>query len=365
MEIKKKNETKIILKQWVQVFIIIIVLGLMAFSLWAIVKSLKPETADGKKLYSYNYTNDLSYKVYIKQNKFYTQPYMEMNKQYISSLIDHIDVTTKYSFQSTEDIQYTYMYEIEAKAKGVFAESDDRANEVWSKTYQIAPKDTQTGTGRTINIDKTVSIDYNQYNAIMSDFRNTFGLSIEAEVDVTFKITITGGLPGQEQTLKETANNVLQIPLLKSTVQIKPSFQNSGKNTVTAAAKSNQEINLPMLIFAVSLLLFTIYMFIIFTRKLIKVTKKSEYVIRLNKILKDYGDIIAESGNLPDLSQYDVVSIKHFQDIIDIEEELHSPIICSEIREDLETWFIIIYDKTAYRYILKYEVFGKIINDER
>ena len=130
---KKKNENTIILKQWVQVFILIFVLILMAFSIWAIVKSVKPETTGDKELYSYNYTNDLSYKVYIKQNKFYTQPYMEMNKQYIASLIDHIDVTTKYNFQSTEDLQYTYDYEIIATAKGIFAESDQKANEVWSK----------------------------------------------------------------------------------------------------------------------------------------------------------------------------------------------------------------------------------------
>ena len=365
MKVKKKNENKVILKQWVQVFILIVVLLLMGFSIWTIVRSVKPTTTEGKELYSYNYTNDLSYRVYIKQNKFYTQPYMEMNKQYIASLIDHIDATIKYGFQSTEDLQYSYSYEVVATTKGVFAESDDRASEVWSKVYQILPKDTQTGTGKTINLEKTVSIDYNQYNAIMTDFRNTFGLSIDAEVNVAFKVTVTGGLPGQEQTLKEENTSTLQIPLLKSTIQMKPNFENSGKNKIVSSAKEKTDINLPLLIFGVALLLFTIYMFVVFSRKLVKVTKKSEYILQLNKLLKEYGDIIAESDNLPDLSQYDVVAIKHFQDLVDIEEELHSPIICCEIREDLETWFIIIYDRTVYRYVLKYEDFGKIINKER
>ena len=338
---KKKDENKIILKQWVQVFIIIIVLGLMALSIWAIVKSLKPEAVDGKKLYSYNYTSDLNYKVYIKQNKFYTQPYMEMNKQYIASLIDHVDVTTKYNFQSTEDLQYTYTYEIVATAKGIFAESDQKPTEVWSKAYQLLPQETQTGTGKNIDVEKTITVDYNSYNDILVDFRNSFGLSVDAEVDVAFKITITGGLPGQEPTLKETKNIVLVMPLLKP--------------------KKNKEKNLPLLVFGIALFIFTLYMFVVFGKKLLKATKKSEYILQLNKILKEYADIIAESDNLPDLSQYDIVSIKHFQDMIDIEEELHSPIICNEVREDLETWFIVIYDKTAYRYILKYEDFGKII----
>ena len=201
---------------------------------------------------------------------------------------------------------------------------------------------------------------YNKYNEILSDFRNSFGLSIDAAVDMDFKVTVTGGLPGQEQTLKETNIVELQIPLLKTTVQMKPVFENNGKNTITAKSETNAEKNIPLLVFGLALLLFAIYMFITFARKLIKTTKKSEYVLQLNKILKEYGDIIAESDNLPDLAKYDVVTIKHFQDIVDIEEELHSPIICNEVREDLETWFLIIYDKTAYRYILKYEDFGKL-----
>ena len=364
MEIKRKSEKRIILKQWVQVFILIFVLLLMVFSLWAIVKSVKPKVSSAKELYSYSYVNDMNYKVYIKQNKFYTQPYMEMNKQYIASLIDHIDVTTKYTFKSDEDLQYTYDLVVVATAKGIFAESDSKVSEVWSKEYQIIPEETKTGTGNTISIEKTVTVDYNRYNSIMTDFRNTFGLSIDAEVDLAFKIIVTGGLPGQEHTLNENINNILQIPLLKSTIMLKPNFENSGRNTIVADDKSSSKTNFPLLIFGIALLLFALYMFIGFARKLIKTTKKSEYVLKLNKILKEYGDIIAESDNLPDLSQYDVVAIKHLQDLIDIEEELHSPIICNEIRDDLETWFIILYDKTAYRYILRYEDFGRIINNE-
>ena len=80
----------------------------------------------------------------------------------------------------------------------------------------------------------------------------------------------------------------------------------------------------------------------------------------LNKILKEYGDIIAEADNMPDLTKYDVVNIKQFNDLVDIEEELHSPIICNEIREDLESWFLIFHNETAYRFILKYEDFNHL-----
>jgi len=360
---KKKDEKKVILKQWVQVFIIIIVLIVMGLAIWAIVKSVSHEDTQGQELYSYDYNNNVNYKVYIKPNKFYNMPYLGMNKQYIAALIDKIELNTKYNFESTQDIEYTCTYEMVANAKGIFADAEGGGVEVWSKSYQLIPSETKTGTGKAINIDKTVNIDYNEYNQILNDFKNEFGLSMEGRVDISFKLTLTGGLPGQEKTLQESSSMSLPIPLLKSTIQIKPDYTSNGKKTIYAPVKENNEINLPLLIFGIALLLFTLFMFKIFAGKLLKATKKSEYVLQLNKILKEYADIIAESDNLPDLSKYDVVSIKQFNDLVDIEEELHSPIICNEVREDLETWFIIIYDKTAYRFVLKYEDFGHIINN--
>ena len=94
--------------------------------------------------------------------------------------------------------------------------------------------------------------------------------------------------------------------------------------------------------------------------QLITTTKKSEYVMTLNKILKEYSDIIAKAENIPNLTQYDVIHIKDFADLVDIEEELHSPIIYNEIREDLECWFMIFNDKTAYKFILRYEDFARL-----
>ena len=360
-----KNESKVILKQWVQVFMGILVLIALIFSIFLIYKSVKRDSGPSQELYAYSYNSNMNYKVYIKQNQFFNAPYMGMNKQYIASLIDRIEVNAKYNLETTKDVEYTYKYEVIATAKGIYAEADGKANDVWSKVYQIAPVETKTGTGKAINIDKTVNLDYNTYNKILTDFRNEFGLSIDGRVDLAFKIEVTGGLPGKSTTLNESNVMGLQIPLLKSTVQLKPEYVNSGRQVVTTDASETKGINIPLLAFGVLLLLFSLVMLKAVASKLLTATKKSEYILQLNKILKEYGDIVAESENLPDLTKYDVVAIKQFNDLVDIEEELHSPIICTEIREDLESWFIIIYGHTAYRYILKYENFGKIINNGR
>lgn len=359
----KKDENKIILKQWIQVFIILLILVMMAFGLWAVIKSVSHDESQGKELYKYNYTSNMDYKVYLKQNEFYTSPYMGMNKQYIASLIDHIDVNMKYNLISTEELDYNYTTELVATARGIYSESDGNGNEIWSKSYPLAQNDNKSFSGKNIDISKTVAIDYNQYNKIMNDFRTKFGLSVDARVDVALKINVTGSLRGTDKnTLEESNTMTLQIPLLKPTVQLKPDYVNSGTKTVYAKNNDTNGVNVPLLLAGIILLVIGAFMFRKYAIKLLNITKKSEYIIRLNKIFKEYGDVVAETGNLPDLSKYDVVSIKHFNDLVDIEEELHSPIISTEIREDLETWFMIFYNNTAYRYILKYEDFGKIIN---
>ena len=110
---KLKNGNKLILKQWVQVFLLIIVILVMIFSIWTITKSISGGNKQSEGLYSYNYNSNLNYRVVLKDNSFFTTKTLGMNKQYIASLIDRIEVDTKYSFQSSKALDYTYSYDIE------------------------------------------------------------------------------------------------------------------------------------------------------------------------------------------------------------------------------------------------------------
>ena len=88
-------------------------------------------------------------------------------------------------------------------------------------------------------------------------------------------------------------------------------------------------------------------------KSLLVVTRKSEYVLALNKILKEYADIIAETHNMPDLDKYDVINVKNFNDLVDVEEELHSPILYFDVKENTESVFVILNNNTAYKFTLR------------
>lgn len=365
---KKKNENKIILKQWVRVFLLIIIIAVMVTSVISIVRTLNPEVITKKKLYSYNYNADMNYRVYLRPNNFYTSPYMGMNKQYIASLIDHIELDAKYNFKSTEDLDYKYTYSVVATARGLYEDGEGKDVDVWSKEYPLVNAESNSGTGKEIGISKTINIDYNSYNQVLTSFREQFGLSVDARVDVAVKINVNGGVKGSGvNTLEENQTMTLQIPLLVQTVKINPDFVNSGGDTIYSSVEPAKQINIPLLAGSSILLVVSFAAFIAVVKSLLVVTRKSEYVLAINKIFKEYADVIAETHNMPDLNQYDVVNIKNFADMVDIEEELHSPIIYFEIEENAKCVFLILHEKTAYRFLMReldFRHFGNDKNDK-
>ncbi len=351
---RQKNETEIILKQWVRVVLLIVVIAVMIASIVSIVKGLNPAQAGQEELYSYNYNSNLNYKVYLKDNSFFTTPYIGMNKQYITSLIDHINVDANYTFQSTEDLDYSYNYEIVATARGLYQNTDGKDVEIWSKAYPVVNQANQSGSGKTFSINKNIDLNYEQYNQIMTDFRNQYGLSIDARVDLSMNINITAGLKGQtEKGLKETNTMTLEIPLLQQTINIKPNYVNHGSNTIYKDASTEKEINIPLVAVGAVVLVIALIVFKVLVKSLLAVTRKSEYVLALNKILKEYGDIIAETHNMPDIDKYDIINVKNFNDLVDVEEELHSPILYFEVRENYESIFLIISNNTLYKFTLR------------
>jgi hypothetical protein len=52
---------------------------------------------------TFNETSNIDYKVYLKDNKFFEDSYLEANKQYIASLIDYISAKFNYKLNLSEN----------------------------------------------------------------------------------------------------------------------------------------------------------------------------------------------------------------------------------------------------------------------
>lgn len=77
-------------------------------------------------------------------------------------------------------------------------------------------------------------------------------------------------------------------------------------------------------------------------------SKKAQ--VKVSKILKKYRDIIVELENKPNFEIKNVVDVKDFEELIDVEEEIRVPILFFEDEEKFV--FIIIGDNVIYRKII-------------
>jgi hypothetical protein len=65
-----------------------------------------------KKTYKVHYSekSNIDYKVYLKENSFYSEKYLGKNKKYIASLIKNIDTDFDYTFKVDDNLDLKYSY---------------------------------------------------------------------------------------------------------------------------------------------------------------------------------------------------------------------------------------------------------------
>ena len=59
--------------------------------------------------------SNIDYKVYLKENNFYENEYLEKDKVYVASLIDKILIDFKYDFDIEKENDLAFKYDVIAK----------------------------------------------------------------------------------------------------------------------------------------------------------------------------------------------------------------------------------------------------------
>lgn len=292
-------------------------------------------------LVSYKTDSAVDYKVYIFQNNFITDEYMSKDKTYITNLVDKIDLTLNYNMSSTDKIDQNTKYDIVAT---VIVKHDTSGKVLWSENNSlISDKAISEYTDKSISIAESVSIPYNEYNNKIKQFNAQFNIPVTAYVDVNLIV-------------KDASNNNIgstgvSMDLAEDTFVVKENSTGSNVNDVTEEVKPNERI---IIIEGIIIALSGIYLvYQVYLAVNSSPLKKNYYSQAVYKILKNYGDIVAEIVKPIDLSHLKVIDVKNFDQMLDIEEEIRIPILFFETVKREEGWFVIITNDMAYRFILK------------
>ena len=349
----KRKILSLIIK-FVVTYIFIIVLGFVSYYYIFLGTSNKEKIA-----ISYNSNSDVTYKVYLKKNNFFTEPYLEMDRTYIASLIDHIDALFVYNMDYSSLVSGEYSYYIKATIMANKSNSTrGNSTNYWEKSYNLTePETIKIDSQKSFIVSKSISVNYQEYSDLLAQFRKEYGLSIDGFLQL--EMVINSKVNGNEMAkdvVVESADQ-LTIPLTEQAIELSiEKNTDSDSGVVSDIIKLTDKKYTVFLIVGIVLAAVDALMLIVmFIVVVMVINSKSLYVKELKKIKATYDSILVNVNKVPDLSDLNVIHVDSFQELIDAHSEVRMPINFVEEEHDTRSVFVLINDKIACFYVLEDE----------
>jgi len=339
------------------VIIIVFILALSFFMIYA--------QRNKAQYVSYDETSNIDYKVKYNENEFFDENYLSADREYIASLINSIDADFNYKISlEDKDVEYKYTYRIEAN---VTVKDKDSKNLFYDKTEVLLKEQEEITTLKEVNINENIVIDYNQYNDIIKRFVSVYDLeNAESTLNINMYVSVIGSCEDFIENQEKERVITLSIPLTEDTMAIDfvDNIVNSSNNVMQC--NSVHSSNFLLLLIGIILSIVDFGLIIAVIRYEIKTrTAETIYEKELKKILNNYGSSIQMLGSEFDFSDYQLLKIDNFSDILEISDKLRQPILMKENKEKSGAYFVIPSNtKLLYVYRLKVSDIEKEINEK-
>lgn len=350
-----KNTKTVIKHKPKKIAVATLAIMLLAISFLLLSSSLNINVIQTKAIFSYNETSQLDYNVSLKKNNYFEQQVLPSGQQYITSIIDNVNMDYKYNFSATHNFSGVYSYKIYARVSADYNLDNNTSKQVWTKDYTIVEEKQKTIANQSFfSISENVSLNYDKYNKIINNFKRDYMLAINAKVDVIMDISVNTDYNGKQ--VKDSARLLTSIPLAEQTIEINKEYKATDNGNITTKNVIKRFNNIFTFILGIIVGLFGIIILIIqFIIILMDEKRQTSYIKKLKKYLHDYEDIIATSKEAPKTKGLNVIEVVKFEDIVNAQDDLRVPIIFCETKKNQEGKFYLISQDCAYCYTLSEE----------
>ena len=310
----------------------------------------------------YTETSSIDYNVDLIPNEFYTTSRLDENVDAIASLIDRINITFNYNMNFTEQIDYLYSYKIIANLE---LKEKNKTNLIYSNRQEAINVQQVPGNSPTLNIAEEINLVYGDYNNQINRLIDQYKLdNTESQLILMMQINVVNKATG-EKINKDTNVMTLTIPLDTKTVEIAANERVKDYTGEIIIAKDRIENSKKYLYYAGTLLAVGV-IFVYLLMKYISKTRSAEkmYEIELKKILFDYKSYVQKITEPINVAGYQIVKIESFNDLLQMREEVQSPILMYTEKNELKTVFMMIKDKMLFVYILSSKLIRKKLIEE-
>ena len=344
---KKDSIRKTEIKNLLLMVIVSSMIGLAALTFYL--------TRDKAKYITYSENSNVDYKVYLKENEFYKEEYLDKSddegKGFVASLIESISANFKYQLKFSEDVNYKYSYRITVEAD---VEDSKNDNNIYHFSEDLITKQLAVGSGD-MNIDEVLSINYEQYNNIASRFKDIYDLTnTNAVLNVYLYVNVQDIDKSNTAALKEKKVSSLTIPLTEKTVSIDIA-NNVIRNTNNRIEITKAEDPTWILVISLFYLLIAfVYAFYLIIYSQRTKTAQMIYDKEIKSIMNNYDSYIQRINGTYDIGTSQVLKIESFNDMLEIRDTLKQPILMLENEQKDGTFFIIpATNSLIYTYALR------------
>ena len=344
VDIENINESKIYLGFNVRFFLLFILF--IIFSVISCLLMMMSFSIINEKRIDYQEKSNIDYRVYLKENEFYDEEYLEKDMVYVSSLIQKIETDFEYNFSITDNSNINFDYDIIGK---LLITDVNNSKIFFEKDYVLLDgKSKQINDGRDINIKETIKINYGYYNDLANRYRQQYGVNSQSYFIVNMNVNKIS----LDDVLKLNNNSVMsvKIPLSQNEVNIRIDSNELNNNSNVVSESVFKITNIINIVFSI---LTGIIAIILFRYVFALIPRSSKYDKFLGKILKEYDRFIVETTTPPDDKNLKVVKVHKFVELLDVRDNLSQPIKYYSITEHQKGVFYINYGEEIYIYMLK------------
>lgn len=298
----------------------------------------------------YDESASLKYKVYLNNNSYYNKEYLDEGMQYISGIINTVEITYDYNIKYSDKVNSTLINDVNANVKIVDVTNNEKV--IYEKNESLKSDKKDKTNVDTLSSSESITIDYQKYNNFANEFKSKYGISADCKLIITFT-TSQKNSNDLIANFNRSKSMVVEIPLSEQMITIgKTPDAHEKSNYFTTSAKtfSNQMMFIAALVaFGLSILLVVLSIYFYIKRR----NLTSLFDREIEKILKQYDAYITESTGSVSLKA-DVIYVRNFKELLDVRNNIEKAIIYNKVNDN-EARFIILDDAQEYCYKVKRE----------
>lgn len=340
---KIRKLSDILGKKTIITCLILLIVALVITTIWLIIGAAEESQ---EKHIVYTESSSIDYKVYLKENEFFTQEYLGRDQQYIASIIEQVVANFKYDLKSSEpNMNHTYKYKIVATTN---VKDEKNNNSIYKFSEELVPETVGTfNTNKKLVINENIPIDYNKYNQIIKKFINVYALNdIESTVTINMYINVDG------VTKSAAPVSSVIIPLTTKTVAIDIESNSVNATDISVYKEIANKNNLYIAVLTSILTIMIIIELGVFLNS--NKDDVAVYKSKVKKIMVNYDSYIQKINGEFKLDEYQQLEVESFEDLLQIRDTINEPILMLE-DEEVTNFLIQSKANTIYIYRLKLE----------